>query len=353
MTVQVLAGNVARFFDLSDLLLGLASDDGRWLLLNSAWQRTLGFSPDALSGRSLSELVHPDESERVATSLRRLSEGEVVMFESRCRCQDGSYRWVAWKIIPSVEEKLWYAVGEDRSEVKRWKDAAEARAQELQQFAYVASHDLKEPLRMVSSYVQLLARRYRGKLDADADEFIAFAVDGANRMQSMITDLLSYSRVTTQGKPFEPTDMNAVVDRVTVNLQLAIEEFGALVTRDDLPTVMADSAQMIQLLQHLVGNAIKFRRSEVRPEIHISAARQGKDWVFAVSDNGMGIEPKDYDRVFQIFQKLHGRGEYPGNGIGLAICRKIVERHGGRIWVESELGRGSTFSFTLPAEREG
>lgn len=352
MTPQVLAVNVARFFDLSDLLLGVASDDGRLLHLNSAWRRTLGFSPEALCGRSLSELIHPDDSETVAASLDRLREGEVVMFESRCRCQDGSYKWVAWKITPSVEERLWYAVGEDRSEVRRWKEVAEARAQELQQFAYVASHDLKEPLRMVSSYVQLLARRYRGKLDADADEFIAFAVDGANRMQSMITDLLSYSRVTTQGKPFEPTDMNAVVDRVTANLQLAIEEFGALVTRDDLPTVTADSAQMIQLLQHLVGNAIKFRRSEERPEIHISAARQGREWVFAVSDNGIGIEPKDYDRVFQIFQKLHGRGEYPGNGIGLAICRKIVERHGGRIWVDSRLGRGSTFFFTLPAERE-
>ncbi len=353
MTPQVVTVNVARFFDLSDLLLGVASDEGRWLRVNPAGRRLLGYTEDELYERTLADLVHPEDAHLMAACRNRLAAGEVVTFESRCCCRDGSCRWFVWKIIPSLEEKAWYVIGEDRSEVARWREIADARARELQQFAYVASHDLKEPLRMVSSYVQLLARRYRGKLDADADEFIAFAVDGANRMQSMITDLLSYSRVTTQGKPFEPTDMNAVFDRATANLQLAIEEFGAVVTRDDLPTICADGAQMVQLLQHLVGNAIKFRRSDERPEIHVAARQQGGEWIFSVSDNGMGIEPKDHERVFHIFQKLHGRGEYPGNGIGLAICRKIVERHGGRIWVESDLGRGSTFYFTLPADKEG
>jgi PAS domain S-box-containing protein len=220
---------------------------------------------------------------------------------------------------------------------------------DLEQFAYIASHDLQEPLRMVSSYLQLLERRYQDQLDADAREFIAYAVDGATRMQALINALLSYSRVGTRGKPFEPTDCAIILDRVLVNLKVAIEESDAVVTHDPLPTVMADGVQLTQVFQNLIANAIKFH-GERRPEVHIGAQHTDAEWLLSVRDNGIGIDPQHYERIFVIFQRLHSREEYPGAGIGLAICKKIVERHGGRIWVESQPGAGSTFYFTIPGK---
>ena len=219
---------------------------------------------------------------------------------------------------------------------------------ELQQFAYVASHDLQEPLRIVTSYVQLLARRYRGQLDSQADEFIDFAVAGALRMRALITDILEFSRVGRGGGPFQLTDCEAVLAGVLANLELAIRERGARVTRDRLPTVMGDPAQLGQVFQNLIGNAIKFCR-EV-PCVHVSAEARGGQWHFAVRDNGIGIEPQYHQRVFAVFQCLHGRGEFPGTGMGLAIAKKIVERHGGRIWIESQAGQGATFHFTISQE---
>ena len=221
---------------------------------------------------------------------------------------------------------------------------------ELEQFAYVASHDLQEPLRAVAGTVQLLQQRYQGKLDARADEFIAHAIDGATRMQTLINDLLTYSRVGTRGKPFEPTDVSTTLKDALANLAVAIRESGAVVTHDALPTVTAERTQLIQLFQNLVGNALKFR-SERPPEIHIGVERQDSEWVFSVRDNGIGMEAQYCERIFGVFQRLHTRREYPGTGIGLAICKKIVERHGGRIWVTSEPGRGSTFHFSIPDRR--
>jgi len=228
---------------------------------------------------------------------------------------------------------------------ERTSELARSNA-ELEQFAYAASHDLQEPLRMVASYVGLLGKRYRGRLDQDADDFIEFAVDGAKRMQELIEDLLAYSRVGTRAKAFKPTDCNRVVDEVIQNLRVLITEQAALVTRDELPRVNADHTQLVQLMQNLVGNAIKFRREEP-PCVHVTAEKQGPQWLFSVEDNGIGIDPKYNDRVFAIFQRLHTRKEYPGTGIGLAICRRIVERHGGRIWFESKPGNGTIFRFTL------
>ncbi|MBV9895064.1 MAG: PAS domain S-box protein [Chloroflexi bacterium] len=218
---------------------------------------------------------------------------------------------------------------------------------ELEQFAYVASHDLQEPLRMVASYTQLLSRRYRGKLDQDADEFIGFAVDGARRMQELINDLLAYSRVGSRPLELQSVDTGLVVDRVVGDLGAAIEETGATVAHEELPTIEADRGQLQQLFQNLIANGIKFHKPEVAPLVHISAKPHIDGWTFAVSDNGIGIEPQYLERIFVLFQRLHSRAEYPGTGIGLAICKKIVERHGGAIRVESEPGRGTTFEFTL------
>ncbi|MGA8808103.1 MAG: ATP-binding protein, partial [Thermoanaerobaculia bacterium] len=218
--------------------------------------------------------------------------------------------------------------------------------EELEQFAYIASHDLQEPLRMVASYTQLLSRRYKGKLDSDADEFIAFAVDGANRMQGLIQDLLAYSRVGTQGRELRETSSEAALNQALSNLGRAIEESSAVVAHGELPDVLADDVQLVQLFQNLVGNAIKYQNPGV-PRIDVSAAMRGGKWTFSVKDNGLGIEPKYFDRIFGMFQRLHKREEFSGTGIGLAICKKIVERHGGTISVESQPGEGSTFRFAL------
>jgi len=242
----------------------------------------------------------------------------------------------------------------DITERKQAQDALAEKAEELafsnkelEQFAYVASHDLQEPLRMVASYTQLLAKRYKGKLDKDADEYIGFAVDGAKRMQGLIQDLLTYSRVGTKGKDFAPTDCEAVLARTLKTLELAAQEAGATITHDPLPTVMADETQLSQLFQNLIGNAIKYRNGGA-PRIHVSCKPERGHWQFSVHDNGIGIDPQFAERVFVIFQRLHTRDEFEGTGIGLAVCKKIVERQGGKIWVDSQPGQGSTFYFTLP-----
>lgn len=219
---------------------------------------------------------------------------------------------------------------------------------ELEQFAYVASHDLQEPLRMVASYCQLLQRRYQAKLDQDANEFISFAVEGAKRMQSLINDLLLYSRVGTKGKAFVPIPVEQVLADALANLSVAAEEAQAEISHDPLPVVQADQVQLIQLFQNLIGNALKFRH-ETPVRIHVGAVREGDRWLINVTDNGIGIEPQYAERIFMIFQRLHTRDQYPGTGIGLSVCKKIVERHGGRIWVEPAPTRGSVFKFSLPA----
>lgn len=217
---------------------------------------------------------------------------------------------------------------------------------DFEQFAYAASHDLQEPLRMVTSYVQLLARRYKGRLDQDADEFIEFALDGARRMHNMVADLLRFSRLGTQGAAFAPIPLDAVLDRALNNLQRQIESTGATVTRTSLPVVMADEAQMVIVFQSLIDNALKFR-GDATPAVRIGYERRGREHLFQVQDNGIGIEPQHAERIFVIFRRLHHRESFPGTGIGLALCKKIVERHHGRIWVESTPGNGATFYFTI------
>ena len=222
--------------------------------------------------------------------------------------------------------------------------------EELEQFAYVASHDLQEPLRMITSYLQLLEKRYKGKLDKSADEFIGFAVDGAVRMQRLISDLLKYSRVGTQKKEFHLVDCESIFQQVLSNLKIIIQENGAQITHDPLPAVLGDDTQLIQLFQNLIGNAVKFRGPDA-PVVHVSSEEKAKEWVFCVKDNGIGIDAKFCDRIFKIFQRLHTREEYSGTGIGLAVCKRIIEGHGGRIWIESELGKGTRFYFNLPRKQ--
>jgi light-regulated signal transduction histidine kinase (bacteriophytochrome) len=221
---------------------------------------------------------------------------------------------------------------------------------ELEQFAYVASHDLQEPLRMVSSYTQLLLRRYGERFDGDAKEFMDYIVDGAARMKQLIEDLLAYSRVGTRGREFRRVACEETLDAALVNLRAAIEAGGATVTRDPMPVLDGDDSQLTQLFQNLIGNALKFHGAEA-PRVHVGVLEHGTQWEFLVRDNGIGIEPEYFERIFLVFQRLHGKNEYPGTGIGLAICKKVVDRHGGRIWVESQPGRGTTMHFTLPKER--
>jgi signal transduction histidine kinase len=261
----------------------------------------------------------------------------------------------AEEALHNSEEKYRMLLSNDlieskKSEMRLVKTVAELKRSndELQQFAYVSSHDLQEPLRMVASFTQLLAGRYKGRLDSDADEFIAFAVDGCNRMQALIQDLLAYSRAGANGKSRLEVSSEETLNESLAILRIMIEKSGAVVTHDPLPALTTDEAQLTQVFQNLVGNAVKYRSAEV-PRVHVSAEKgDGNEWVFSVRDNGLGIEPQYFEKIFILFQRLHGRDEFEGTGIGLAVCKKILERLGGRIWVESEPEKGSTFYFALP-----
>jgi light-regulated signal transduction histidine kinase (bacteriophytochrome) len=254
--------------------------------------------------------------------------------------------------VLSTNELLEARVKERTAELEeRTRDLQKSNA-DLTQFAYVASHDLQEPLRMVGSYVGLLARRYRGKLDETADEYIQFAVDGATRMQALISDLLVYSRAGTQAVQKEPVPFANIVQRALANLSLAISEVSAVIHCGELPVVQADAVKLSQVLQNLIGNAVKFRKPGTVPEITILATKVGYEWMFSIGDNGIGFDTRYTEKIFQVFQRLHGVGKYSGNGIGLAISKRIVEHHGGRLWADSQLGVGSTFFFTLPVFTE-
>jgi signal transduction histidine kinase len=254
------------------------------------------------------------------------------------------------KAFNTMSERLRTSYDSLHSEIRERKRAEEELIrsnEDLQQFAYVASHDLQEPLRNVASCLQLLEKKYKNNLDAKADQYIHYAVESSVRMKTLILDLLTYSRIGTKGKPPQRLDCELILDQTVKNLRSAISETGAVITHDPLPAVLADDAQLSQVFQNLIGNGIKFRREE-QPHIHVSAVKNKTEWIFSVKDNGIGIESRHLDRIFVIFQRLHKRSQYGGTGIGLAIVKKVVERHNGRVWVESEFGSGTTFYFTLP-----
>ena len=273
--------------------------------------------------------------ERMAVECIKLGAADYVLKDDLARLPESVRRAIR-------EKKL-------RDENRQSHDELARSNRDLEQFAYVASHDLQEPLRMVATYTQLLAERYQGKLDADADKYIHYAVDGALRMQVLVRDLLAFSRVGRQGTELAAIDCSRVMETALQNLEAAIQESGARVVYQQLPTVTADGSQLLQVLQNLIANAIKFRGKEP-PVIQISCEKKPREWMFAVADNGIGIAPEHAQTIFVIFKRLHTRSEYPGSGIGLSICKKIVEHHGGRIWVESAPGLGCTFYFTLPVQ---
>jgi PAS domain S-box-containing protein len=332
--------------------------DGRIASWNPGAERMKGYRAEEIIGQPVARFYTAEDTASGVPAhnlAQAAAEGHYQAEGWRVR-KDGSRFW-ADIMINAVRDDAgrlqgFAKVTRDISERKRIEDDLRRSNEDLERFAYVASHDLQEPLRMVGSFVQLLAKRYQGKLDADADEFIGYALDGALRMQRLIEDLLAYSRVGTRGAALVSTDANAVLGRVIATLTLAIEEAGASVTSDRLPNIPADPGQLEHVFLNLVSNALKFRGAEP-PRVHVSAARTNGEWRFSVQDHGIGLERQYFERIFVIFQRLHGRTDYPGTGIGLAIAKKIVERHGGRIWVESEPGRGATFFFTLPAVTEG
>nr|WP_235019734.1 PAS domain-containing sensor histidine kinase [Natrialba sp. INN-245] len=293
--------------------------------------------------------VHPDDRERVRTNFNNLPD-EPFDETFRVVRPDDEIRWlrVRGKRVENDEEiARVIGIGQDLTERKTYERELKESNERLEQFAYAASHDLKEPLRMVSSYLQLIERRYAAELDEDGEEFLEFAIDGAERMRGMIEALLEYSRVETQGDPLEPVDLDRLLEDVQKDLQIQFEESDTTLTSDDLPWVNGDDSQLRQVLQNLLSNAITYS-GDNPPEIHVEATRHGKMWKISVHDEGVGIDPARQDRVFEVFQRLHSQEEHSGTGIGLALCRRIIERHGGEIWVESDPGEGATFSFTLP-----
>jgi PAS domain S-box-containing protein len=350
----------------TDAIISADSDDNiiSW---NRGAQIIFGYTEEEVSGKSLIIIIPERYREAHKKGLERVnSTGETRIIGKTVEMvgvkKDGSefpleLSLSTWKI---GTRRLYSGIIRDITERKQAEEKLkqtlaelERSNNDLEQFAYAASHDLQEPLRTISNFSQLLERRYKGKLDAKADQFIGFIVDGTTRMQEMIDDLLAYSRVSTRAKPFEATDFKTVFDHALTNVKMAVEESGALVTYDPLPTIMVDASQMVQLFQNLLSNAIKFRKE--KPRITVSAVKRGNEWLFSVQDNGIGIAPEFMEHIFKMFQREHASAEYPGTGVGLAICKKIVERHGGRIWVESEQGKGSIFYFTIPirkSERE-
>ncbi len=357
-----------RVIDVAPDAIVIVTREGIIDLVNRQTESLFGYNRDELLGRPVEQLIperfrsrHGDHRTHYEAhpQMRPMAAG----LELYGRHRDGHDFPVEISLSPMWPEGefLVTAVIRDLMEYKRTEQqlrkAAEMLAQqttelarsseELERFAYIAAHDLQEPLRIVASYTQLLARRYRGKLDADADEFIGYAVNGANRMQQLIRDLLEYSRVGTRGGALAPVDCGEVIATLIANIAPPFTETGATVVAGALPVVIADQSQLRQLFQNLIGNALKYR-SDAPPVVRIDADREGNAWHFIVQDNGIGIAPEYADRIFVIFQRLHTQAEYPGTGIGLAVCKRIIDRHGGRIWVESTVGEGATFHFTLP-----
>jgi PAS domain S-box-containing protein len=325
--------------------------EGNIVTWNGGARRLYGYSAEEVIGHSAAMLIPDDMPDELPHILETIRRGETLDHHETVRVRkDGKRLDVSFTLSPIKDGQGKITgiavIARDISKAKQWEADLRRSNAELEQFAFVASHDLQEPLRAMAGTVQVLQRRYQGQLDARADEIITHAVAAVTRMQTLVSDLLAFSRLNRHGETFAPTTMGTVLEDVSANLEVAIAESGAVITHDKLPQVMADASQMRQLLQNLLSNAIKFR-GDAPLQIRMSARREQNAWLFSVEDNGPGIEPQYFERIFIIFQRLVTRDEYPGTGIGLAVCKKIVERHGGRIWLESKVGEGTTFYFTI------
>lgn len=338
-TIDAQSAPEARLLSMASDLLGTAGPEGRLRLVNPAWSRLLGWEAARLSGAVFAELVHPDDRARAVALVERSGPDEQTC---RMLCADGGERCVLWSARADGVDELVYLAGRDVSDRER------ARA-ELQEFAYVASHDLAEPLRMVTSYLELLQRRYGGRLDETADEFIDHAVAGAGRMRALIDGLLEYSRVGSHQMRGAPIDLRELVAVVVGRIERLLDETGAEVEVHGRPAAArGDATQIAQLLQSLIVNALRFHAPGRAPRVRVTAEEHEGGVRVSVADDGIGIPESHQERIFRMFARLHGRDEYEGTGIGLAVCRRIAERHGGRIWVESAPGAGSTFHVWLP-----
>ena len=356
-TTTRLPTDYRSFFERSPAMLCTADLDGRFVEVNQSFAMWFGYTAEDLSSRSIIDLADPPDRETTLCAVKRASAGgpNAVSFENRCRREDGSSFSLSWDVRIDAVHQLLYCSVRDVTKVRAHAEVVAKLLAELErsntdlaQFAYVASHDLSEPLRMVSSYVQLLADRYAGQLDADADEFIGFAVDGASRMKVLIDDLLAYSRAGGSVSVRRRVDCGVLVKAALADLDRAVVESGAEVLVGTLPVVDGDPGQLALVFQNLLSNAVKFVAEDVPARIGVSAERCDGAWCFSVEDNGIGIAELHRDRIFLMFKRLHGRSEYPGTGIGLALCHKIISRLGGRIWLEPAPGGGSVFRFTLP-----
>lgn len=346
---------IRSFFDLSQDMLSTSGSDGRFIDLNPAWERTLGFSDAEIREKPFVDMVHPDDRERTIAEASALAEGNVtVNFENRYLAKDGTYRWLNWSSI-LANDGLLYGRATDVTEKRAIEAELRMNARELErsndelkQFAHIASHDLNEPLRTIAGFAQLLERRYDDVVDERGSDYIRRMIGGVERMQCLIGDLLKYSRAGRPEAELVPVDTQALASDVLQDLQKAITDREARVQLGALPTVDGDQNQLRQLFQNLISNGLKFANGGV-PQVVLSAEPTADGWQFAVSDNGIGIEPEQRERIFLAFERLHTREEYAGTGIGLAICKKIVERHGGEIRAEENPGGGSRFVFTIAA----
>lgn len=320
--------------------------------VNSTGSDLLGFTKKHLMDTRFNWYIAPKYSESFQNRFKQaFGTMEKQIFEIGLIQKNGIIFYAHVELLPQfTSEAQIKMVVVDITERKKLEDELKRSNDELQQFAYVASHDLQEPLRAISSFTQLLERRYSDKLDKDADEFIGYVVEAAKRMQQMILDLLEYSRIMTKGEEFREINTTEALNEALFYLKSIIEECNVEITHDELPQLRADRSQITKVFQNLISNAIKFRNPGVPPKIHISAKedKEKNEYVFSVQDNGIGMDPQYAEQIFTIFQRLHTLDEYPGTGIGLSIVRRIIERHGGHVWVESELGKGSTFYFTIP-----
>ncbi len=353
------------------------SENRQIVYMSPSSEKITGYGPQEFMNNPdlLTNIIHPEDRPLFLNHIKNLQDASHEGMEFKIVSKSGQIRWLAHICSPlymqhkflgrrisnrditdrknaeeelrKYREHLEELVEQRTAKLKKMADELTRSNKDLKEFAYVVSHDLKEPLQVIKGFLMLFKKRYKDKLDEKANEIIRFTVDGAKRMQELIKDLLEYSQVGTKDKEFKPADCSLIFNKAISNLKVSIEESGAVVTHDILPTVMADAIQLSSLFQNLIGNAIKFHGSEA-PMVHISTERKGDEWLFSVRDNGIGIDPKFADRIFAVFQRLHSSDEYPGTGIGLAICKKIVEHHGGRIWVESEPGKGATFYFIIP-----